>query len=82
MQEIAEGHEKVDKTPPPTAYFIGFGDSSLNFRLLAWTDIDSRLKTESELNMAIEERLKDEGIEIPFPQVDLNIRRDDTRSKK
>lgn len=81
MQAIAEGHEQVDKEPPPMAYFIGFGDSSLDFRLLAWTDIDHRLKVESELNMSIEEALKKAGIEVPFPQRDLHIVSDGTKEK-
>jgi small-conductance mechanosensitive channel len=79
MQEVAEANERVDKKPPPTAYFIEFGDSSLNFRLLAWTDMAHRLEVESELNMAVNEALQKAGIEIPFPQVDLNIKKDLTK---
>ncbi len=82
MQKVAENHPKVDKKPPPTAYFIGFGNSSLDFRLLAWTDIDSRLQVESELNMEIQEILEKEGIEVPFPQLDLHIRSDQSKARK
>ena len=46
-------HEKVRKNPSPSPFFLGFGDSSLDFRLLAWTNIDSRLTVESELNVSI-----------------------------
>jgi len=35
MEKIAEEHTGVRKKPEPKAYFIDFGDSSLNFRLLA-----------------------------------------------
>jgi small-conductance mechanosensitive channel len=80
MSSVAEGHELVRKDPVPKAYFIGFGDSSMDFRLLAWVDIDNRLGVESELNVRINERLKEAGIEIPFPQRDLHIRSGDTRS--
>ncbi len=79
MEEIAADHPNVRKTPPPKAYFLEFGDSSLNFRLLAWVHIDSRLETESELMVTINTRLKEAGIEIPFPQRDLHIRSDATK---
>jgi len=82
LQQVAEDHEKIDKEPPAMAYFIGFGESSLDFRLLAWTNIDGRLQVESELNMAVNDALKQKGIEIPFPQRDLHIRSDATRKTK
>ena len=74
LQDIALEHPLVDKTPPPKAYFTAFGDSSLDFRLLAWTHIDHRLVVESDLNGSINKALKKAGIEIPFPQRDLHIR--------
>jgi len=80
MEELALGHEMVDNKPPPRAYFIGFGDSSLDFRLLAWTNLDHRLGTESELNVALNRKLAEAGIEIPFPQRDLHIRSDNTKA--
>ena len=74
MQEVALAHQLVDKHPPPKAYFTGFGDSALDFRLLAWTNIDHRLSVESDLNSTINKAFKKAGIEIPFPQRDLHIR--------
>jgi small-conductance mechanosensitive channel len=76
LLEVASGHEKVNKYPEPSAFFIGFGDSSLDFRLLAWTEVDYRLKVESEINVTINAKLKEAGIEIPFPQRDLHLRSD------
>ena len=38
-----------------------------------------RLEVESELNVLINKRLKEEGIEIPFPQRDLHLRSVDPR---
>jgi len=76
IRQAALDHEFVGKEPPPKAYFIGFGDSSLNFRLLAWTDIEHRLEVESDLAVTINRRLKEAKIEIPFPQRDLHIRSD------
>lgn len=79
LKSVAEEHEKVRDNPAPSAFFLGFGDSSLDFRLLGWTNIDGRLTVESQLNVSINSRLAEAGIEIPFPQRDLHIRSDDTK---
>lgn len=79
MEQIAEEHPGVGKKPAPKGYFIEFGDSSLNFRLLAWANLDNRLEVESDINVMINKKLAEAGIEIPFPQRDLHIRSDDTR---
>ena len=79
LEQVADENPRVDKQPNPRGYFIDFGDSSLNFRLLAWVDMDYRLETESELRVQINKKLAEAGIEIPFPQRDLHIRSDATR---
>jgi small-conductance mechanosensitive channel len=64
-----------DDVGPPRVIFRGFGDSSLNFELRAFINVvDKRLSTLSELNFAIEKALRENGIEIPFPQRDLHLR--------
>ncbi len=64
-----------DDVGPPRVLFRGFGDSSLNFELRAFINVvDKRLSTLSDLNFAIEKALRDNGIEIPFPQRDLHLR--------
>ncbi|HKK62248.1 MAG TPA: mechanosensitive ion channel domain-containing protein [Bacteroidales bacterium] len=74
LLKCAENNPRVLNAPKSKAYFIGFGDSSLNFRLLAWIDQDHRLEVESELRIAINKSLKEADIEIPFPQRDLHVR--------
>lgn len=74
LLKVAHSNPLVLNDPLPRAYFIDFGDSSLNFRLLAWIDQDHRLEVESELRIEIDEKLKEAGIEIPFPQRDLHVR--------
>jgi small-conductance mechanosensitive channel len=64
------------KDPEPSVFFVEFGDSSLNFELVAWSDEMSYRprRYRSDLNFAIARKLNEAGIEIPFPQRDLNIR--------
>jgi small-conductance mechanosensitive channel len=79
LEDIARAHKHVREDPLARAYFIDFGDSSLNFRLLAWVALENRLETESEIRVQINQKLAEAGIEIPFPQRDLHIRSDHTK---
>jgi small-conductance mechanosensitive channel len=76
LEQVALRIPTVEKFPAPEVWFVGFGDSSLNFELLVWMNIRSysRHKVASDLYFAIFEAFKEAGIEIPFPQRDLHIR--------
>ncbi len=76
LLEVADENPHALKTPPPLVRFLEFGDSSLNFELAVWT-IEKALQPvsfRSDLNYAIERKLRENGIEIPFPQRDLHLR--------
>ena len=75
LETAAREVKDVTDTPTPRAWFTGFGDSALNFRLDAWVDDLSRgLAVQSALRMAIAKKLREAGVEIPFPQRDIHIR--------
>ena len=69
-------HPKTLAEPAPNVFFSEFGDSSLNFELVVWcSEMSARPRRyKSDLNFAIERKLREAGIEIPFPQRDLHIR--------
>ena len=71
---VAENHPDVMDDPAPQAFFLGFGNSSLDFELRAWTR-ESFIQVSSDLRVGVDAALKDAGIEIPFPQRDLNMDR-------
>lgn len=62
--------------PAPTVFFEEFGASSLNFILKIWMR-KYNLPDESKdaLNCKIAQRFEKEGIEIPFPQMDVHMRK-------
>ncbi|MEP7131884.1 MAG: mechanosensitive ion channel domain-containing protein [Acidobacteriota bacterium] len=62
--------------PPPSVYFLGFGESTLDFELLCWTSqmLHKRPAFVSALNFAIWEELSARRIAIPNPQRDLHIK--------
>jgi small-conductance mechanosensitive channel len=62
--------------PAPSVFLKEFGESSINFELIVWSSEMSHRPSrfKSDLNFAIEEKLREAGIEIPFPQRDVHIR--------
>ena len=75
QHDVAQRHPKVLEDPEALILFVGFGDSSLDFSVRAWTaEFDSWLQVRSELYATIYTALADAGIEIPFPQRDLHLR--------
>ncbi|MDP1533054.1 MAG: mechanosensitive ion channel, partial [Rubrivivax sp.] len=62
--------------PPPAVRFLAFGDDGLMFELRAWSRslVDRKGRLISNLNFAIYDRFRAEGIEFPFPQRDLHLK--------
>ncbi len=74
LREVASAQPLIVKEPAPIALFTGFGESSLDFCVRYWTHLENYVDANSHLHEAVCERLANEGIEIPFPQRDLNVR--------
>jgi small-conductance mechanosensitive channel len=74
LVDVAKQEESVLKDPSPSARFLGFGDSSLDFSLWAWSTLDEWMAVASRINVALNAALAEAGIEIPFPQRDLHVR--------
>jgi small-conductance mechanosensitive channel len=75
LLSCCEGVEELAAHPTPRVRMRGFGDSSLDFELLAWSkEPELRGRTLHELNKRVYKALKREGIEIPFPQRDLHVK--------
>ena len=67
---------RVITDPPPVCYFEEFGDSSLNFTLRYWiSDPEQGIITvRAPVMLALWDAFKEAGIEVPFPQRDINPR--------
>lgn len=75
MEDTLRSLPLVLDEPPPKVYFIGFGDSSLNFKLYMYSrQLTDRLPITHAVHEAILKALRANGIEIPFPQRDLHVR--------
>ena len=79
---VAAADSNVLKDPAPAVVFQGFGESALNFGLRVWTLVQANLDTKSRLSIALLQALHEAGIEIPFPQRDLNLKSMDKQIKE
>jgi potassium-dependent mechanosensitive channel len=74
LLEVAAAHPGVVHSPKPEAFFLGFGESALNFELRFWTYQETWFQLKSDVAVRLVKALRDANIEIPFPQRDLHIR--------
>jgi small-conductance mechanosensitive channel len=70
------GNPNTLKDPAPSVFLEKFGDSAIDFQLVVWSsEMSARpSRYRSDLNFAIEQKFREAGIELPFPQRDLHIR--------
>ena len=78
MVDVAKNHPEVLDDPPPMAYLVNFGDSSLDMTLIGriqrYTD---QWRVQEELRVAIYRAFEENGIEIPFPQHVVHLAKSD-----
>lgn len=72
---VLEGYPYVLVDPAPLIYVKNLGDSSVNIEIKVWAPNEYAYQTQRELMGPIKEALDDAGIEIPFPQTDVWLRK-------
>jgi small-conductance mechanosensitive channel len=66
--EAAQNVVSVLTDPEPTVQFLKFGEYSLDFRLLVWTNQPRRhVQIRSDINYRIAELFRERSIRIPYP---------------
>ncbi|WP_200341769.1 DUF3772 domain-containing protein [Rhodovibrio sodomensis] len=75
LLQVAREHPQVLRMPEAHVLFMSFGESALHFELRVFArDTDYFLSLASELRFAIDQKFREAGIVIPYPQRDLHIR--------
>jgi MscS family membrane protein len=80
LLEIArESIKKTDyllEDPAPTVFFTEYAESSINFILRVWArKYNTPDEIKDDINTRIFERFAAEGIEIPFPQMEVRMKK-------
>ena len=68
------GRDVVDSKRGVTVRFDGFGDNSINLKVVQFTTVDSHYTYAAQAQEIIYNTLNENGIEIPFPQQDIYIK--------
>ncbi len=77
LEAVAMRQPQVLKHPVPRAILTGYGDSSMNFELRAWTDqFDDWQLIRSDLASAVYDAVIEAGLQFPFPQREVRLLRD------
>lgn len=77
LLQVAKESKLVLKEPPPRVRFTQFGDSALNFVLLAWFyNATDRFDFMTDGRYRILELFREHNINIPFPEQTLNLSSD------
>ncbi len=77
LETVAQANPDILRKPAPQGLFMGFGDSSTNFELRAWTDrFDDWPRVRSELAEAVYNAVYAAGMTFPFPQREVRVLRD------
>jgi potassium efflux system protein len=63
LTDIANAHPQIVQTPPPAAYLVAFGETSLEFELrCVVAEVEKGLSVRSELHYAIIQKFREAGI--------------------
>lgn len=80
LKESLSEIDNVLNNPETSIFFTNFGESSLDFQVSVWTDNALKKKViESDVRYAIWKALKENNIEIPFPQLDVHMKKEKTQ---
>ncbi len=72
--DLMKGHPLVLPEPEPAVVTTELANSSVNIQLRAWTNTGDFAAVKNNLTAGIFEAYRREGIEIPFPQMDIHLK--------
>ena len=73
--DVMKKHKLVLKEPEPSVAISKLGDSSINIQLRAWTKTDNYWDVKGDITKRIYETYREMGIEIPFPQLEVHLKK-------
>ncbi len=73
MKNLCDEDERILKEPPAFVALSALGDSSVNFVVRAWVNSPDYWPVFFDMNSKIYKTFSLEGLNIPFPQMDVHI---------
>ena len=76
MWKILEEDERILKDPAPTVAVAELADSSVNFVVRPWVKSSDYWPVYFDLLEKIKVRFDEAGISIPYPQLDVHLKKE------
>lgn len=73
IKQVIDGNERILKTPEPMIRLSEHGSSSLDFAVRAWSNNADYWEVYFDLHEQILKAFEQNGIEIPFEQLDVHV---------
>jgi len=75
--DVTTAQERVMSQPPPRAFLVAFGDSSITLEVGFWIPDpqNGTLMLTSAINLGVYRAFKQAGIDIPVPQREISIKK-------
>ena len=77
LQEMVSADERILAEPAPTVAVSELADSSVNFVVRPWVKAADFWGVKFDFTEAVKLRFDQEGISIPFPQMDVHLHKTD-----
>lgn len=83
MLEAAGKARRVLETPPPTVWWVGFGDNAVDFTIHCWINDpeDGIGNVRSDVLKNLWALFKEHGIALPYPQRDLHLKQSEAMDR-
>jgi len=78
LREMLEADERVLAEPAPTVAVAELADSSVNFVVRPWVKASDFWGVKFDFTEAVKLRFDEEGISIPFPQMDVHLHKEES----
>lgn len=76
IQNVLRSHEKILLDPEPFARLSSYGDSAINYTIRVWCENADYWDVYHDVLEQIKTAFDREGISIPYPQVEVSLKRE------
>jgi small conductance mechanosensitive channel len=76
LMKLVKDDERILADPEPFIATHSLGDSSVNIVVRAWSNADNLWPTYFDMNEKVYKTFAKEGLNIPFPQMDVHLQKD------
>lgn len=79
LLELLEADERVAKDPAPFVALTALADSSVNIVVRAWVESGEYWNVYFDMNERVYKTFTERGLNIPFPQMDVHLYKEETK---